>query len=159
MLVNCAGSCRSCSQAVEAPVYTGQPWRLFSVEGEPLESMAGYEQGGIALLFEGGQWIWPGVMVGFERTINVGDKSVTLETMALQVIQTEHRRQFRLTCPAGLLRLTCAPTTAPTIDDPRSKTAQPLVLSVSNFLSEAECEHVISQSEPHMAPSQVSRVV
>ena len=120
MLVNCAGSCRTCSRAVEAPVYTGQPWRLFNTAGEPLESKAdfdkGFEKGGIAIVFEGGQWIWPGVMVGFERTISVGDKSVTLETMALQ----------------------------------------PLVLSVTNFLSQEECDHVIGQSEPHMAPSQVS---
>ena len=52
-------------------------------------------------------------MVGFERTISVGDKSVTLETMALQ----------------------------------------PLVLSVSNFLSDEECDHVIggSGSGPNVA--------
>ena len=116
MLTGCAGSCGTCELKSPQPQFNRQTWRVFDHDGRPVQSAPDAATGGMFLAFEGGQFIWPGVHIGFQRQIHVGDKEITLETLALQ----------------------------------------PLVLSVTNFLSDAECDHVISQSKPHMAASKVS---
>ena len=47
---------------------------------------------------------------------------------------------------------------SPEINIPRGG-KNPACTAPEYAMGPAECEHVISQSEPHMAPSQVSRVV
>ena len=117
-----------------------QQWAVFSAEGERLvsendkETTSGEIIGslirdhGMVLLFEGGQFLWPGVRIGFERTVDLysimpegsphfegRNKTVTLETLSIT----------------------------------------PLVLSVSRFLTEAECSHVQEVAAPHMVYSGV----
>ena len=75
-----------------------QPYAIFSPMGEKLlletdrqvnESLLKY---GLLLLYEGGQWLWPGVKVGFQRTIQLNllnymddpSLNVTLETLSLR---------------------------------------------------------------------------
>lgn len=70
----------------------------------------------IFLLFEGGQFIWPGIELGYQRHVVIHDRAVVLETVALQ----------------------------------------PLILSIDGLLSDDETSLVISSSEKHMAPSQVT---
>lgn len=125
-----------------------QPWAIYSTFGDKLvveydrdsnidgsktfsgsssSVMDKLQSHGMVLLFEGGSWLWPGVRIGFERTIQIyskydkkkGDKisqNVTLETLSLF----------------------------------------PLVLSVKDFISEEECTHVQRKAEPSMRYSQVT---
>ena len=85
---SCAGSCATCSEVATAPSFAPQPWRMFSTSGVPLESLAA--DGGIVLAFEGGQWVWPGIAVGFERAVSVSEDGssprqvVTLTTLSLR---------------------------------------------------------------------------
>jgi prolyl 4-hydroxylase len=118
-----------------------QPWAIFSTEGERLfeedqiEETKGMYSGilasnfGMVLVFEGGQFMWPGVSIGFQRTAslysimpkgspNMEDKhrTVTLETLSLI----------------------------------------PLVLSVSGFLSVEECDYIQVTAAPTMEYSAVT---
>lgn len=117
-----------------------QPWAIFSPEGLRLldESSTEHNPGdlvkflvdsyGMALLYEGGQFVWPAVRIGFKRSVDLysimpegspdmGEKNqtVTLETLSVT----------------------------------------PLVFSVSGFLSEEECNHVQRVAEPTMEYSGV----
>ena len=119
-----------------------QPWAVFSPEGERLVSENEYDESaeiilassllqdhGLVLLLEGGQFVWPGVRIGFERLVQLysimpegsphydsdKNKNVTLETLSIT----------------------------------------PLVLSVSGFLSESECAHVQQVAAPTMEYSGV----
>ena len=70
-----------------------QPWAIFSPDGNQRlrdeesneqESIQHIAELGMFLLFEGGQWIWPGVRKGYRRTIDIGpDRNATLETLSL----------------------------------------------------------------------------
>ena len=105
-----------------------QPWAIFTPRGErvvdastpeasdgtPLIGQSLVHQLGMGLLYQGGQFIWPGVSIGYEREISLysvmpmgsptfeTSRNVTLETLSLV----------------------------------------PLVLSVKGFLSESECDHI-----------------
>jgi prolyl 4-hydroxylase len=117
-----------------------QDWALFAPEGQRVldesateEEVGSYTQSmatkfGMVLLYQGGQFLWPGVRVGFERQISLysimppgspeyTDKNatVTLETLALK----------------------------------------PLVLSVKGFLSPDECQHIQEEATPSMKYSDV----
>ena len=119
MLHECGGSCGSCNVTRSTPEFVGQPWRLFSATGSNsvVDQTDTFTRGGLFLLFEGGQFIWPGISIGFRRpvTLEMG-RSVTLETLSLV----------------------------------------PLVLSISDFLSNEECDHVIREAEPEMRKSKVA---
>lgn len=118
----------------------GQPWAVFSAKGQRLVSADSVEESpgyyaevlsnyfGLVLVFEGGQFLWPGVRIGFERTVelysimpdtspDMGDKKqvVTLETLSLE----------------------------------------PLVLSVKGFLSVEECDHIQEKASPSLRYSDV----
>ena len=82
---------------------------------------------GMVLVFQGGNWGWPGVREGFQRsidlspTLNFNDESnetrkVTIETLSMT----------------------------------------PLVVSIKGFLTDEECEHIATTAEPHMEYSGVS---
>jgi prolyl 4-hydroxylase len=76
-----------------------QPYAIFSPLGEklvletdrhvPIDNLMRY---GTLLLYEGGQWLWPGVRPGFKRTIQLDllnemddpSRNVTLETLSLR---------------------------------------------------------------------------
>lgn len=113
-----------------------QPWAMFSPDGELLiqetnehVEMEGLVQMGMVLLFQGGQFIWPGVEIGFKRTIDLytvmpggspsfGNKhrSATLETISLK----------------------------------------PLVFSVEGFLDDDECDFFQKEAAPTLAYSEVT---
>merc|ERR1711937_332416 len=78
-----------------------QPWAIFSVDGKKLvgefhtsnenDAIDILQKHGMVLLFEGGTWLWPGVRIGFQRTIEIDDgvasknknnnkRSITIET-------------------------------------------------------------------------------
>ena len=58
---------------------------MYGVNGEAvLEAKQAVVEGGLFLLFEGGQFIWPGVEVGFTRRVRVYDKDVTMTTLELR---------------------------------------------------------------------------
>ena len=62
-----------------------QPWRLFTPEGDVIASMNGILQSTTVFVFEGGQFIWPGVKIGHKfqiRNIN-GWGDVQAETLSL----------------------------------------------------------------------------
>jgi prolyl 4-hydroxylase len=69
-----------------------QPWATFSPDGHRLltetdadeMSVEHFGTLGMFLVMQGGQWIWPGVRKGFERTIALGfNQTATLETLSL----------------------------------------------------------------------------
>lgn len=106
------------------PIQEGmQPWAMFTPRGERIVDAESVDtsavgealaQLGMGLVFQGGQFIWPGVKLGFERQISLysvmpmgspkfdRSQNVTLETLSLV----------------------------------------PLVLSVKGFLTETECDHI-----------------
>lgn len=113
-----------------------QEWSMYSPNGEILvqESnsyveMEGLVQMGMVIIFQGGQFIWPGVRIGFKRTIELysvmpggspamGDKkrNATLETLSLE----------------------------------------PLVFSVEGFLDDTECDFFQEEAAPSMEYSEVT---
>ena len=116
-----------------------QPWALFTPQGErALDEVSEEEELGLfartmstkvgmLLVYQGGQFLWPGVRIGFRRQIPLysiipehvpmdkGNWTVTLETLSLK----------------------------------------PLVVSVDGFLSPEECQHIQTKAEPSMQYSGV----
>jgi len=116
-----------------------QPWAIYSTDGKRLLSADEEEdeigsfasvlaKQGTVLVYEGGQFYWPGVRIGFERTVNLysimpqgspdqGNKNstITLETLSLW----------------------------------------PLVVSANGFLTEEECNHIQKLAEPDLEYSGV----
>ena len=81
---------------------TKQPWAIFSTNGKQLvhevsnnneynkdQVINVLKEHGMVLLFEGGSWLWPGVKIGFQRTIEIDDgntstkRNITIETLSL----------------------------------------------------------------------------
>jgi len=81
------------------------------------------------LLTEGGNWIWPGVQIGFRR-------NVTLSTLASQS-QSQQQQQEQVVTIETL-------------------SLQPLVLSITGFLNDDECDYISKTAEPRIRYSQVS---
>ena len=112
-----------------------QPFAFFSMNGKRIvgekefgeKSVDLLVQHGMVLLFEGGNWIIPGIRIGFKRQVDV---------------------------------LTGYPSSAATATETNLQietlSMQPLVLSVKNFISETECDHIQNLSAPGMEYSQVS---
>lgn len=64
MRPNCGGSCGSCAPPL---TWRSQQWRLFTADGVAIDTIAAVDATaghGPLLLFEGGQWVWPGVREG-----------------------------------------------------------------------------------------------
>jgi prolyl 4-hydroxylase len=118
-----------------------QPWAVFSAEGERLvgEDVVEGTKGmyaailasdyGIVLVFEGGQFLWPGVRIGFERTASL----YSIMPPGSEVMEDKHR-----TVTLETLSLI------------------PLVLSVSGFLSDEECDFIQTTAAPTMEYSEVT---
>jgi len=122
-----------------------QPWAIFDTLGQkvitevtpdlaspgkttqlPIAQV--FEQLGVVLLMEGGQWVWPGIHVGYKRHVDLysimpSSKPYQHETTTV-VLET--------------LSLT------------------PLVLSVEGFLSTYECDYIQEKAKPKMRYSSVS---
>jgi len=64
--------------------YLPQRWRLFDVYRHPVESLSALCEQQILLLFEGGQFIYPGVDLNFERHVNYLGKNYVLKTLSLR---------------------------------------------------------------------------
>jgi len=58
-------------------------WRFFNTYGELLNPGDYSRFIGVVLVFEGGQFIWPGIEIGYIRTVAVGEEVYELETVAL----------------------------------------------------------------------------
>jgi len=90
MLTHCGGSCGTCNLTHKEPIWRGQPFQIFDTEmssnqpilinSKNMETM--FNKGGMFVLFEGGQFIWPGIRLGYRRYLP--DLGVTLTTLALQ---------------------------------------------------------------------------
>ena len=125
-----------------------QPWAVFTPSGERLigerdevttdddgvgsskHIMNSIVASGMIVAVQGGNWLWPGVREGFQRTIELapiqhesdntvpggGSRNVTIETLSLK----------------------------------------PLVLSIKGFLSEEECDYIAKKAEPSLQYSGVS---
>jgi prolyl 4-hydroxylase len=65
-------------------IWTPQPWRLFNTEGVPVADVQEVARGGLFLLYEGGQFIWPGIEKGYMREVTIHDRALTIETLELQ---------------------------------------------------------------------------
>jgi prolyl 4-hydroxylase len=61
-----------------------QLWRAFNTAGFPIEAVEDLPHSGVVLIFEGGQFINPGIEIGFRREIVAHDKTIFIETLSLQ---------------------------------------------------------------------------
>lgn len=123
---------------------TQQPWSVFSPLGEKITHekhdivngdgigsnkhiMSSIAVSGMIVIAQGGNWLWPGVREGFERSIELeppkisnaassGPRNITIETLSLK----------------------------------------PLVLSIKGFLTDEECDYIAKKAEPSMKYSSVT---
>ena len=100
-------------------------WRVFTPHGDGVTLVRKAIVQALAecdtlYVFEGGRFAWPGVSVGFKRTITLRADDAT------DAVATT----FSL---------------------------MPLVLSVEGLLTNAECDQIIAEAEPHMVASPVSK--
>ena len=61
-----------------------QNWAMFTVNGVKVETVSDALRHKVVLVFEGGQFIWPGVRVGHKQQKDVGSKTIELETLSMQ---------------------------------------------------------------------------
>jgi prolyl 4-hydroxylase len=115
-----------------------QPWAIFSTNGERLsgeldfthEACNDLKMHGMVILMEGGNWIWPGVRLGFKRNIDL--------LTGYSIISDGEWTPERNTAEIETLSL------------------KPLVLSVKNFITETECDHIQDIAQPRMEYSSVT---
>eukprot|EP00527_Entomoneis_sp_CCMP2396_P001295 CAMPEP_0198155066 /NCGR_PEP_ID=MMETSP1443-20131203/68941_1 /TAXON_ID=186043 /ORGANISM="Entomoneis sp., Strain CCMP2396" /LENGTH=501 /DNA_ID=CAMNT_0043821803 /DNA_START=180 /DNA_END=1685 /DNA_ORIENTATION=- len=133
-----------------------QPWAIFSPEGRRLAdgnsqqsnnrntnadindkdvTLTRLLENGVGLLYLGGQFLWPGVRVGFER------KGVSLYSiMPIGLKEEEDTKNNRNN--NGTVTIT-------------TLALDPLVVSIEGFLSDDECTHIQNVAEPTMEYSDV----
>mmetsp|Transcript_15900 Transcript_15900/g.23249 ORF Transcript_15900/g.23249 Transcript_15900/m.23249 type:complete len:464 (+) Transcript_15900:3-1394(+) len=115
-----------------------QPWAFFSTKGERLlgeldnfipKGFNRLQKHGMVILMEGGNWLWPGVRIGFKRQVDLltgytgtGTSKSSPETQTLEV---------------------------------ETLSIIPLVLSVKKFISESECDHIQDLATPNIQYSEV----
>jgi prolyl 4-hydroxylase len=116
--------------------YNFQPWATFSPVGHRLldgaDDRGGIDtltQYGTFLIFEGGQWLWPGVHVGFKRQVNL----YTVMPINSPTFDNDQARNITI----------------------ETLSLSPLVVSVQGFLSSDECEYIQETATPSMAYSEV----
>ena len=113
------------------PEENKQSWAIFNSRGVKIATGDDTEVDmrklqGLSVVFRGGQWMWPGVRIGFRRTIDLSyvpgyprggeTRTATLETLSLH----------------------------------------PLVVSVEGFLSDQECDRIQELASPDMRYSGVT---
>eukprot|EP00937_MAST-01D_sp_MAST-1D-sp2_P005385 g5385.t1 len=64
--------------------YKPRRWRLFSTRGSAIDDLSQLPGVGVVLVFVGGQFIHPGVRVGFERKFDAAGHPVSLRTLSLR---------------------------------------------------------------------------
>lgn len=119
-----------------------QPYALFTSRGERLwgaldeisstEAIADLLQSEMVLVMEGGSWTWPGVRIGFNRTIDL------YSVMPGPPGTTWRADEKYRTAEIETLSL------------------QPLVVSVKGFIEDDECDYIQKEASPSMAYSGVS---
>ena len=116
-----------------------QPWSIFSTNGELLVRednqhvhMPMLVQMGMVLLFQGGQFIWPGVRIGFQRTIQL--YSIMPGGSPTNNMLGTKQRQATL----------------------ETISLQPLVFSVEGFLDDDECDFFQEEATPTLQYSEVT---
>lgn len=87
---------------------------------------------GMVLVFQGGNWRWPGVREGYQRTVELSPK----------LDFTTHDSSTTATAKRNITIETLSMT--------------PLVVSIKGFLTDEECDHIASKAEPNMQYSGVS---
>ena len=114
-----------------------QEWCIYTPEGELLmqegdehADMQGLVQVGMVMLFQGGQFIWPGVEIGFQRTIDL--------------------YKFIPGAPPDMLGSKQRQATLETLS------LEPLVFSVEGFLDDSECDFFKEAAAPTMKYSEVT---
>jgi hypothetical protein len=126
---------------------TTEKWTIYTPNGDKIVSVQElisvssetYSRGimekiiqeGMVLIYQGGAFVWPGVRTGFERNIKLDVPILTNDNVDVKVQQ-----QYYVTLKT--LSLT------------------PLVISVENFLTKSECDHIKTQATPRMRYSDVS---
>lgn len=111
-----------------------QNWAVFSGNGEKLASaddkqvdMKKLQKEGFLVVMRGGQWLWPGVRIGFRRTVDLST------VPGLPPGRTAERRNATL----------------------ETLSLQPLVVAVEGFLSDEECDIIQELATPKIAYSGV----
>jgi prolyl 4-hydroxylase len=61
-----------------------QRWRLFDVHRQPVESLLAVRDQQLLLLLEGGQFMYPGVDLGFEREVSAAGSQFTITTLSMR---------------------------------------------------------------------------
>lgn len=120
-----------------------QPWSIFSTVGEYVigensdidqrhssnDILHSFLHHGIFLVYQGGQFIWPGVRVGYERTVEL----YSIMPPGSPSFDENMKRNVTI----------------------QTLSIRPLVLSVNGFLSESECDHIQTMAQPTMEYSGV----
>ena len=119
-----------------------QPYALFTPRGERLwgaldeltstEAIADLLQSEMVIVMEGGSWTWPGVRIGFNRTIDL------YSVMPGPPGTTWRADEKYRTAEIETLSL------------------KPLVVSVKGFIEDDECDYIQEEAGPSMAYSGVS---
>lgn len=123
-----------------------QPWAIFSpvgewladetLDGEKLSSKNAADnllQMGVVLIFQGGQWVWPGVQIGFTRRVDLYS-IMPLRSPKFDSDPTKRNRSAIL----------------------ETLSLRPLVFSVEGFLADEECDHIQERAAPEIQYSEVS---
>lgn len=76
----------STDDTVVSSVFGWKPhsWGLYNSDGWPIESISQLQTATGLYIFEGGQFLWPGIKVGYERKLQVLDREILLTTMSLR---------------------------------------------------------------------------
>jgi len=111
-----------------------QTWAIFSSNGQKLATgsdenvdMSELRKEGLLAVMRGGQWLWPGVRIGFRRTVD-------------------------LSAVPGLSRGRMAEKRNATLE---TLSLRPLVVSVEGFLSDEECDIIQKVATPKIRYSDV----
>lgn len=135
-----------------------QPAALFTLSGVLVDTADGIAAaitaGHALLLYEGGQWLWPAARIGQEHVVTFsaaidgsagGTAGGTMAAMtgpaAEEAESTAHLAAS--SAPSGSVRL-------------RVLSVKPRIVEVDDFLTDAECDHILSLSLGHMHSSGVS---
>ena len=134
-----------------------QPYALFTMDGQRIidkDSIEGKndtapwfvevmaQQLGMVLLYEGGQFVWPGVRVGYERHVALYSIMPPIHSPNNHNMEEHHHHRH----PAKPNNMNVTLVTL---------SLSPLVLSVHGFLSVDECRYIQTMATPTMAYSDV----
>mmetsp|Transcript_20430 Transcript_20430/g.26409 ORF Transcript_20430/g.26409 Transcript_20430/m.26409 type:complete len:507 (-) Transcript_20430:689-2209(-) len=97
---------------------------------------------GIILLYEGGIFVWPGVRVGYRREVEVSSLITSVETNHLLFSDFGLFGRDEVGS-SGMVTL-------------ETTSIVPLIFTVQNFLTEEECDLILSRAEPTMKSSTIS---